>query len=458
MKTSNKKIFILCIAAIILGFLSAYANVTIIVAAFLAVMFGVFVISDYQRLTYIVALYVFIDYIIRNYVSSALLSGLWDELLLVLAAALWLYKLARYRSNEPYKATPLDFPLLMFFGVGLFLLVVNSPDFAISLEGLRAVIQYMFWYFAVFQLLDSRKTADNVYRILVYSGTLLALHGILQFIMKVPNPPSWTDAAEKNVTRVFSIIGSPNVLGSLMILLIPMAAGLFFSEAKIIKKLIFLCMTGAMCLCLLFTFSRGAWLGMAVAAFVYFIYKDKRLLIPFAVAALVVIIFVPSISGRITYMLSNDYIASSLKGGRLGRLVIGLGTLKDNLWLGVGLGHFGGAVAMNNIPGSFYMDNYYLKTAIEMGLIGLAAFMALIICVLLQGIKTLGYLRKDPETKPQRELVLGAFAGMCGVLFHNIFENIFEVPMMVTYFWILAAYIIFTGRMNPESEKRHSRE
>ena len=119
-------------------------------------------------------------------------------------------------------------------------------------------------------------------------------------------------------------------------------------------------------------------------------------------------------------MLSSQYVASSIRGGRLRRLDAGLKILRDNLWIGVGLGHFGGAVAMNNIPGSFYMDNYYLKTAIEMGLVGLAAFLALIFSVLSWSHRVL--LRVKDKAK--YELVLGAFSGMCGVLFHNLFENI----------------------------------
>ena len=48
--------------------------------------------------------------------------------------------------------------------------------------------------------------------------------------------------------------------------------------------------------------------------------------------------------------------------------------------LGFGLGRFGGAVAMQNKVieetkdfSYFYMDNYYLKTLVEMGYLGLAA-------------------------------------------------------------------------------------
>ncbi|MDD4188935.1 MAG: O-antigen ligase family protein [Eubacteriales bacterium] len=457
MEKAGIKTSLIFMAALMLGFACALINVSVIAAAVLAVIFIILLLQNYERLTYIIALYVFIDYAVRNIVGHELLSSYWDEILLIIAVALWLYKRVRYRQTVLYRWSPLDFPLIMFFGVGIFLFLINSPDMSISFEGLRAVIQYMFWYFAVVQLLETKKAGRNIYRILVYSGTLMALHGILQYLMKVENPLNWTDAAESDVTRVFSIVGSPNVLGSLMILLIPMAAGLFFAEKKPLKKLLFFCSTAAMGLCLILTFSRGAWLGMAVAAAVYFTFKDKRLFIPFAVAAVLAFLFVPSISSRVAYMLTSDYIASSIRGGRLGRLVEGFAVLKDNLWLGTGFGHFGGAVAMNNIPGSFYMDNYYLKTAVEMGLLGLASFMALVASVIVWCRRAV----KKIADKAGRELVLGAFAGMCGVLFHNLFENIFEVPMMVTYFWLAAAFIMFTrqkdqgDRFSGSSDESH---
>ena len=53
--------------------------------------------------------------------------------------------------------------------------------------------------------------------------------------------------------------------------------------------------------------------------------------------------------------------------------------------MGFGLGRFGGAVAMQNqvIEESetfsyFYMDNYYLKTLVEMGYIGLFFYLLLL--------------------------------------------------------------------------------
>ena len=60
---------------------------------------------------------------------------------------------------------------------------------------------------------------------------------------------------------------------------------------------------------------------------------------------------------------------------------------------GVGLGMFGGAVAMQNQvidhQEYFYVDNYYLKLMIEMGYTGLSAFLITVLSFLANGCRAL---------------------------------------------------------------------
>jgi hypothetical protein len=99
----------------------------------------------------------------------------------------------------------------------------------------------------------------------------------------------------------------------------------------------------------------------------------------------------------------------------------------------VGIGHFGGAVAANHkIPGNFYMDNFMLKTAVETGLLGIIFYLILIYNSLIWGFRALKTIKTQDIY--YYKLVQGIIAGMCGVIFHNFFENVFEVPMIVVYY------------------------
>ena len=92
----------------------------------------------------------------------------------------------------------------------------------------------------------------------------------------------------------------------------------------------------------------------------------------------------------------------------------------------------------------FYMDNYYLKTLVEMGYIGLIFFIILLVGLVLWCLRSIGRTGYN-QTDRTRVLAVSMFAGMCGVLVHCYFENIFEVPYMMAYFWSMAAAILYLG-------------
>ena len=144
-----------------------------------------------------------------------------------------------------------------------------------------------------------------------------------------------------------------------------------------------------------------------------------------------------TMSQRLLFMLSPTYMAKSSKGGRLYRWSIGIDKWKRNKFLGLGLGRFGGAVAMNNQLSPFYLDNYYLKTLTEMGIYGILGLAFVIITFIIFSAKII----KGQGDCKKKTLAIGLFSGATGVLAQNFVENIFEVPAMAIYVWIVMALI-----------------
>lgn len=413
---------------------------------------GAIILLDYQKITYILALYPLVDYILR--LGLPAFAGIWDELLLVLMFLVWGYKCVAYRNQDSFKINPLDLAVTSFLIGMTCVFIANSPNFGISLEGLRANIQYVIWFYVVFQLINTEKDAKNICLVFVGLVGLMAIHGVYQYVIGVEMPASWVDNAEEGVrTRVFSILTSPNILGSLMTLALPLCLG-FASISKTLKdQTIFYFLALMMVLTLIFTFSRGAWIGFALAITMYVFLKDKRLFIPVIILGVLALFLVPSIGDRISYMLSEDYIRSSLKAGRLVRWITGLEILQENLIFGVGHGHFGGAVAMNNKlsytlgntwHATYYMDNYYLKIAVETGIFGFLFFVTLMYQIVINGLKTI----RITKNKEHRELEIGLLSGIFGVILHNFVENVFEVPMMTSCFWLLVAVLMSFWHIN----------
>ena len=95
------------------------------------------------------------------------------------------------------------------------------------------------------------------------------------------------------------------------------------------------------------------------------------------------------------------------------------------------------------------MDNNYLKIGVESGILGLGIFLWLMYQVFVTSVKTIGITR-DAYMK---EIGIGILAGLSGVMFHNCVENVFEVPMMVSLFWMLVGAMMYIWYMNYQTLK-----
>lgn len=421
-------------------------------------------LSLHQWLLVAFGLYLPLEYLIRDTLGIAALASVWEEAFIIVALLLILWRRALGQSAALSRETVLDAWILLFFVVGLVLMSLVRPYPSVALPGYRIVMQYILWYFLILRLLEDDRDFRLLWGTLVVLSLFLSLHSIYQYAIGVEIPAGWVSQTEMGVrTRVFSLTGSPNILGSLLVLTLPLlAAGIYYFRHPLIK-LAFSFATALSGLALLFTFSRGAWLGLIAAVIIFAWFIDKRLLALLGAAAATVLVFVPAITSRITYLFTQDYAEASAIGGRALRWELGRQLLAESHpWLGFGLGRFGGAVAMDNqildateTFSYFYMDSYYLKTLVEMGYLGLIAFLLMLAALVYIGLKAIRDsdlsfvgVPGDPLTRAvgnKRVLAIALFSALIGVLTHCYFENIFEEPYMTAYFWGIAAMLVYLG-------------
>ncbi|PKM49136.1 MAG: hypothetical protein CVV02_17470 [Firmicutes bacterium HGW-Firmicutes-7] len=396
------------------------------------------------NIVYLIPFYVYIDFFTRKYIPSV--SSIWDELLFVVMV-LWIIA-RRILRNKKYRFTSLDLPIVLFAMVYLFLLFVNSPELDVAIEGYRAVVQYIFWFFIVVQLIDTKEVAYRMVWAFIIAIGLLGLHGMYQYFTHAPMLGNWVDSGETITTRAYSIIKSPNALGSVLVLNIPVALSMFIAEKDILKKILAILFTSFMGFGLLFTFTRGAWVVGFFAVILLFIFVSRRLIIVIATMATAALIYINALWSRASYLFTPEYQAKAARGGRTYRWAAALTEWSESKAIGLGLGRYGGAVAMNHKLSQFYVDNYYVKTIAEVGLIGLISLLLLIIIT----IRQVYLYIKNTKDITVRILMYGMFSGILAVVGHNFVENIFESPFMVTYFWSYVAIIIAMNKIDCSKE------
>lgn len=353
-------------------------------------------------------------------------------------------------SKEPLRgrANAVDVWLSGYMLAGVILLLYTVTNYlSVNITGYRASMEYIVMFFLVTRLLRDDDDFMLLYRAMILIAFVFALHGIWQFIIGVEIPDTWTDQAETAVrTRVFSIFKNPNILGGYMVLFAPMAIGMAYAAERPVEKVFYWSCGLCMCLACLFTMSRGAWLALAVAAVLFALIVDRRLLGLMLVAGIAAC-FLPFVRSRIGYLFTPQFAASNARGGRAKRWQTALGYVDEyHAWTcGLGYGMYGGAVAAQNkvnlMFDYMYVDNYYVKILAENGIAGLTALLTALSGLLWGGLRACG-LAAPKERKP---LCAGMLAGLVAILIHSLFECLWEEPYMMALFFTVSAMLIFTG-------------
>ena len=413
----------------------------------IGVLATILILRDFGRAVYLVGIYPIL-YSIAISTSSGFLASMWDELLIIFCIAVWFYRWLIDRRDFSFGWTPVDFPVILLFVVSIVLFIIgslNKIDFDnVGFAGLRASIEYLMFFFIVIKLLRDVNGAKKLIKVMIFTGIYMSIIGIYQVIANVETPSYWTDKAEiTSGPRAYSIVGNPNVLGCLLVMIIPFAVSLIFSEKLIWRKFLYTMATGLMGVCLIFTGSRSSWIALGLALFIYALLSKKyNLIIALVVFAGLAYTLIPSVQSRINYLLDPAYIVSSFKGGRFARWPKAYEMFLSNLFFGVGFGQFGGAVATNyKVPNYFYVDNYYLKIAVEMGIFGLITFLIALYNAVIWTFRAI----IKTEDNVSKGIIHSGFGALIGILFTNIVLNNFDAPSVVTYFWTIVAICVYLG-------------
>lgn len=375
-----------------------------------------------------------VDYALRQFVHPV--GVIWDKLVFLILLTVMAF---RYTYGfRPARFVWQKFAVY-FFVFGFALMLANLSQPMVAIEGYRIDVYYIFFTFLM-PFVVGPKDVEKV----LYAGAafavLVAIHGVYQYITKAPIPASWVDVGENVRTRVYSVLISPNELGSYMALMIPIIVGLAVYETDRWRKWVYRLGLIPCAMTLLFTFSRAAWLSLGLSVVIMAIVFERRLLIVLAIA-IVVAFFVPAIHHRITDLFSPVYWIKSAQAGRIAKWQQAFDVMTSNPLFGAGLGHYGGAVA-SVYHYSLYSDNYYAKTLGETGIVGLTLFIAMHLALMRD------LFRRIRRVSGRRKFVLiGGMTGLLAVLIHNSMENVFEyAPMALSYFLYASVFLIWSQK------------
>lgn len=232
----------------------------------------------------------------------------------------------------------------------------------------------------------------------------------------------------------------PNVLGGLLIMIGALTVPQLFARRPIFDRRLVALIAAVMGLCLLLTFSRGSFVGLGAALLALAVLRYRKL-IPLAAIGLLVLWFAPPTQDYVTHFVQGLQVEDLATQMRIGEYRDAVTLVQRYPVLGVGF------------AGSPDIDTYvsvamvYLLIAVEMGLVGLAAFLLVVLVLFAEAFGVWRQLARDTQLEP---IWYGYHAALLGALVGGIFDHYFfnlDFQHSVTLFWLFVGLAMVASRL-----------
>ncbi len=281
-----------------------------------------------------------------------------------------------------WRRMPLFTPAAAFVVVALVSLI-GAPKM------LNGVVFYIFTivqYFILYNLVVSFIRGERERKLLLYAfligAFLMVLYGFYQYshMLGLRNE-EWvdTDAFPLLQRRMYSTLYNPNLLSAFLLMVMGIAASCTIWTDHRRRRLLYVGLFTIFTLCLILTYSRGAWLSVFAMVFFFGLVWDKRVWLLFLVVPVVLVFYHGGVVTRIMSLFANNEDTSVSM--RIDMWECTLDMIKDHLFLGIGWGAYQYVYPLYNelIEEAgiiiYHAHNMYLDIMAETGLLGFAMYM-----------------------------------------------------------------------------------
>ena len=339
----------------------------------------------------------------------------------------WIVKLVIKRKID-FTSTSMDYPILIFLIIGFASVVVNWTNLYQAGKGVSNLWEWFFAFYIVVHLVKRKKQVKRFIKVWISSAIIVTLYGLLQYIMK----------PHCLITSFFTL---NSYLSQYLILIIPLILSLFLFK-KIKKEKIFLGIVLSLTfILLLLTMERGAWLGITIGVLTMGIMlRDKRILIGFPLLLLLTLFVSPLFRAHATSIFRPQCHSE-----RLCCMRSCLTMIKKHSLIGVGLGNFRYVYPGYMLAGAkekmLHAHNVFLQIAVEMGILGLLAFLWLLFLFFKD------ILSQRQEDRYLKVVSIGFCAGIIAIFITSLFHDVFHSRQIATLTWYIIGMVVASLRV-----------
>ena len=362
--------------------------------------------------------------------------------LFLLAAGVWLAAQYRYRGSLP--GSPLRRALLLFLAAGAVSVVGSNNITSSALEALR-ICAVVAMFTVLEQMITSVKKAKQILGAVFVAAVIPLLYTTYGFLTGHPKSD-----LKGGFTRISGTFNQSNDFGRFLMLMIIMGAAIYpHLERKWRRPMAV--MLGLSGVYLFLTYTRSALVATAFGLVVVGLIQSKRLLGGLLVAGMAGLLLVPSLSGRFTDLTQYQAKQLSQTGGTNGGNTLAwrlsywtqvLPLANSNPVTGIGLNQTKFSTDKAKQP-----HNDFIRAYVETGLVGLGAYVAMLISMLVLGRKAVQRTRKGTFERGVAAGFLGCAVAFIAVsVVANVISNVVNLWYFIAFAACASAILRLTHR------------
>ena len=306
---------------------------------------------------------------------------------------------------------------------------------------------YILVYVLITQSVRSKADGKRIIMAILASSAVVCVWGLWQYNAGIDvTAERWIDDAQFPglKTRVFSTLGNPNILAAFLIMVVGLASGwvLGIGQRKISLALISL--SGLAEVCILLTYSRGAWLTLGVmAVLIAAVWKHWTWKMVATGALITAGLWAAAQESFLTRLLSIRGMFNSADSSVALRWALWESTLamvQEHPWLGLGWGSYRFVYpeydffVQNESVIIYHGHNTLLSLAAEIGIPGMLCF------AILWGMSVVrALLAMKNADKGDKGLYFGIALALLGMAAFSLTDHVLFNIQVAAVFWALVA-------------------
>ncbi|MBI5206791.1 MAG: O-antigen ligase family protein [Candidatus Firestonebacteria bacterium] len=367
-----------------------------------------------------------IKYLFIIFVISLPFSISINQITIVLIFFVWIGKMI-YTKKIDFIPTSVFIPAIIYILINI-LGVIFGINLQRGLHELAGLLLIIVFFITV--NLVKKEDLKLLVNLLILASTIFALIGIYQYIE--------INKGFINIhsIRIQGLLGSIFDFAWFLVYVILLSISVLWQmEQNIYENLFLLFAILIMSIALVFTYTRGAWLGLISGILLISFIKDKRIILPVIFLIVLIAYINPSFIERVKTIPDLKMSSNNI---RLEIWDKGIKIIKDNPILGVGMGNYSLAADKNGkYPVHDHSHNNYIQQGVNAGIPGLAAFFWMIWCLLNEGYK---YIKENINNN----ISIGCFAGLVSFLVSGFVDYSLKNDISITLFWFLMGLMVLS--------------